>query len=102
MPAATAMRSTLGRGRLLDSILDTVGNTPVIRVNNVKVDGRTIYAKAEFLNPASSAKDPLAFNVIEEAALALSRSTPSCHWSFRRCKADLSWQVKLKKKRSTP
>jgi cysteine synthase A len=78
MPAATAMRSTLGRGRLLDSILDTVGNTPVIRVNNVRVDGRTIYAKAEFLNPASSAKDRLAFNVIKEAELALSRSTPSC------------------------
>jgi hypothetical protein len=75
---------------------------PLIRVNNLRVDGRTIYAKGEFFNPASSAKDRLAFNVIEKAALALARSTPSCHWRFRRCKADLSWPVKLKKKRSTP
>ena len=69
MPAATAIRSTLGRGRLFDSILDTVGDTPVIRVNNLKVDGRTIYAKAEFFNPMSSVKDRLALNVIEAAEL---------------------------------
>ena len=69
MPAATAIRSTLGRGRLFDSILDTVGDTPVIRVNNLRVDGRTIYAKAEFFNPMSSVKDRLALNVIEAAEL---------------------------------
>ena len=42
MPLATTMRSTQGRGRLFDSILDTVGDTPVIRVNNLAVEGRTI------------------------------------------------------------
>ena len=65
MPAATSMRSTQGRGRLFDSILDTVGDTPAIRVNNLAVEGRTIYVKAEFFNPASSVKDRLALNVIE-------------------------------------
>jgi cysteine synthase A len=70
MPATTASRSTLGRGRLFDSILDTVGDTPVIRVNNLSVDGRTIYVKAEFFNPASSVKDRLALNVIEAAERA--------------------------------
>ncbi len=67
MPAATAIRSTLGRGRIFDSILDTAGDTPVIRSNNLRVDGRTIYAKAELFNPMSSVKDRLA--VIEAAEL---------------------------------
>jgi cysteine synthase len=64
-PRAT-IRTTTGRGRLFDSILDTVGDTPTIRVNNVGVDGRTIYVKAEFFNPAASVKDRLALNIIEE------------------------------------
>jgi cysteine synthase len=70
MPAATTTRSTHGRGRLFDSILDTVGDTPVVRVNNLGVEGRTIYAKAEFFNPAASVKDRLALNVIEAAERA--------------------------------
>src|SRR5579863_4336578 len=70
MPAATAIRTTRGRGRLFDSILDTVGDTPVIRVNNLGVEGRTIYTKAEFFNPASSVKDRLALNIIEAAERA--------------------------------
>ena len=70
MPAATAIRTTQGRGRLFDSILDTVGDTPVIRINNLGVEGRTIYVKAEFFNPASSVKDRLALNIIEAAERA--------------------------------
>ncbi len=70
MPAATPVRSTQGRGHLFDSILDTVGDTPVIRVNNLGIDGRRIYVKAEFFNPASSVKDRLALNVIEAAERA--------------------------------
>jgi cysteine synthase len=62
-----ATRTTAGRGRLFDSILETVGDTPTIRVNNIGVEGRTIYVKAEFFNPAASVKDRLALNVIEEA-----------------------------------
>jgi cysteine synthase A len=60
-------RTTQGRGRLFDSILDTVGDTPTIRINNLGVAGRTIYVKAEFFNPAGSVKDRLALNIIEEA-----------------------------------
>jgi hypothetical protein len=67
MPPASSIRSTSGRGRLFDSILETVGDTPVIRVNNLRVEGRTIFVKAEFFNPASSVKDRLALNVIEAA-----------------------------------
>lgn len=61
------IRTTRGRGRLYDSVLDTVGDTPVIRVNNLAPNGVTIYVKAEFFNPAASVKDRLALNIIEAA-----------------------------------
>src|SRR5271169_1910256 len=66
MAVQATIRTTKGRGRLFDSILDTVGDTPTIRINNLGVTGRTIYAKAEFFNPAASVKDRLALNIIEE------------------------------------
>jgi cysteine synthase A len=67
MAAKETIRTTTGRGRLFQSILDTVGNTPVIKINNLAPDGVTIYVKAEFFNPASSVKDRLALNIIEDA-----------------------------------
>src|SRR5579863_6470040 len=66
MSIQATIRMTTGRGRLFESILDTVGDTPTIRINNVGVEGRTIYVKAEFFNPAASVKDRLALNIIEE------------------------------------
>lgn len=60
-------RTTKGRGRLYDSVLDTIGDTPVIRVNNLAPDHVRLYVKAEFFNPASSVKDRLAVNIIEAA-----------------------------------
>jgi cysteine synthase len=62
-----SIRTTAGRGRLFDSILDTVGDTPTIRINNLGVEHATIYVKAEFFNPAGSVKDRLALNIIEDA-----------------------------------
>jgi cysteine synthase A len=61
------VRKTAGRGRLFDSVIETIGDTPVIRVNNLGVDHATIYVKAEFFNPASSVKDRLAVAIIEAA-----------------------------------
>ena len=66
MPKEAAIRTTTGRGRLFGSILDTVGDTPTIRVNNLSLANKTIYVKAEFFNPASSVKDRLALNIIED------------------------------------
>ena len=63
----TGTRTTAGRGRLFDSILDTVGDTPAVRVNNLSPAHATIYVKAEFFNPAASVKDRLALNIIESA-----------------------------------
>ena len=67
MSPEAAIRTTAGRGRLFDSILDTVGDTPTIRINNLGVDHASLYVKAEFFNPAASVKDRLALAVIEEA-----------------------------------
>ncbi|MCA0271506.1 MAG: cysteine synthase A [Proteobacteria bacterium] len=61
------IRRTEGRGRLYESILDTVGDTPVIRINRIAPAGVTVYVKAEAFNPAASVKDRLALNIIEAA-----------------------------------
>jgi cysteine synthase A len=61
------LRTTNGRGRLFDSVLDTIGDTPCIRVNNLAPQGVRLYVKAEAFNPASSVKDRLAVNIIEAA-----------------------------------
>ncbi len=61
------LRTTQGNGRLYDSVLDTVGNTPVIRVNNLGPKGVNMYVKFEAFNPAGSVKDRLALNIIEAA-----------------------------------
>ncbi|CAM5770125.1 cysteine synthase A [Labrys miyagiensis] len=58
-------RATAGRGRLFESILETVGDTPAIRINNLAPSHATIYVKAEFFNPAASVKDRLALSIIE-------------------------------------
>jgi len=67
MSVSTQVRTTSGRGRLFDSVLDTVGDTPCIRVNNIGPKGVRIYVKAEACNPAASVKDRLALNIIEAA-----------------------------------
>lgn len=64
---ANAIRTTSGRGRLFDSVLDTIGDTPTIRVNNLGPDHVTLYVKAEAFNPGASVKDRLAVNIIEAA-----------------------------------
>ena len=60
-------RTTSGQGRLYDSVVETIGNTPCIRVNRLAPEGVTVYVKSEFFNPAASVKDRLAISIIEEA-----------------------------------
>lgn len=61
------MYSTEGRGKLYSDILDTVGDTPCVRLNRTGPDHVTIYVKVEAFNPLSSVKDRLALNMIEAA-----------------------------------
>ncbi|UWQ90609.1 cysteine synthase A [Aliisedimentitalea scapharcae] len=58
---------TKGRGQLYASIIDTVGDTPAIRINRLAPEGIELYVKAEFFNPAASVKDRLALSIIEDA-----------------------------------
>lgn len=60
-------RQTNGRGKRYDSILDTVGDTPTIRINRIAPNNVTVYVKFEAFNPAGSVKDRLALNIIESA-----------------------------------
>jgi cysteine synthase len=49
------------------SILGTIGNTPVVRINRLAPPGVNLYAKIEAFNPLGSVKDRLALGVIEAA-----------------------------------
>ena len=52
---------------IYDSILDTIGRTPVVRINRLAPAGITMYAKLEAFNPMSSVKDRLALGIILDA-----------------------------------
>src|SRR3954465_7003368 len=49
------------------SILETVGNTPVVRINRLAPQGVNLFVKIEAFNPLGSVKDRLALGVIEAA-----------------------------------
>lgn len=50
-----------------NNILETIGNTPVVRINKLGPKDVNIYVKIEFFNPMGSVKDRLALGVIEDA-----------------------------------
>jgi cysteine synthase len=54
-------------GRKYQSILETIGNTPVVKINRLAPKGVNLYVKVEAFNPLGSVKDRLALGVIEAA-----------------------------------
>jgi len=52
---------------IYDSILDTIGRTPVVRINRLAPSGIEMYVKIEAFNPMSSVKDRLAHAIILDA-----------------------------------
>ena len=52
---------------IYDSILSTIGRTPIVKINKLAPKNVTMYVKCEFFNPASSVKDRLAIAIIEDA-----------------------------------
>jgi cysteine synthase len=54
-------------GRLYANILETVGDTPVVKINRLAPEGVNLYVKIEAFNPLGSVKDRLALGVIEDA-----------------------------------
>ena len=65
---ARYIHATGSSQQIYDNVLQTIGNTPVVRLNSLPTrDDVTIYAKLEYFNPLSSVKDRLAFGIIEAA-----------------------------------
>jgi len=54
-------------GRRYQNILETIGRTPVVRLNKIPPAGINLYVKIESFNPMGSVKDRLALGVIEQA-----------------------------------
>jgi cystathionine beta-synthase len=56
---------------IYNSIVETIGNTPIVRLNNVSkgITG-TILAKVEYFNPGNSTKDRMAIKMVEDAEKA--------------------------------
>jgi len=58
------------RGKIYDSIIDTIGATPLVRLSRLAAEHRVkadLLAKCEFFNPLSSVKDRIGFAMIETA-----------------------------------
>ena len=52
---------------IYDNILQTIGNTPVIRLNRMAPENIEMYVKVESFNPMASVKDRLAFAIVTDA-----------------------------------
>jgi cysteine synthase A len=66
----TSSQNTQGRiivGQKYQNILETIGRTPVVRLNKIAPEGINLYVKVEAFNPGGSVKDRLALGVIEDA-----------------------------------
>ena len=61
-------------GKIIESSLELIGNTPLLKLNNYSkktgINNATILAKLEYLNPAGSVKDRIALAMIEDAEKA--------------------------------
>src|SRR6185436_11428177 len=61
--------TTLAGKKICDTILDAIGNTPLVRINHITqgVTDATILAKIETFNPGNSIKDRMAVKMVEDA-----------------------------------
>ncbi|WP_018979979.1 cysteine synthase A [Saccharibacter floricola] len=65
---STHSLTTVGHGRPAASMIEAIGNTPLIRLREAsEATGCDIYGKAEFMNPGGSVKDRAALAIIEDA-----------------------------------
>jgi cysteine synthase A len=52
---------------IYNNILETIGNTPIVKINNMGPDHVDLYVKVESFNPLASVKDRLAFAIVNDA-----------------------------------
>jgi len=56
----------------VNSMLELIGNTPIIKLNKVAKDvGANVFVKLEYLNPSGSYKDRMALSMVEAAEKGL-------------------------------
>src|SRR6202163_4872237 len=66
--ASSAVKREPGRGRIFDSIIDTIGDTPLVRLNRLPAMRgikANILAKLEFFNPIGSVKDRIGVSMVD-------------------------------------
>ena len=68
-PAGVQLATMRGRPSRASSIVDLIGNTPLVRLSRIERDcpGVELYAKCEFANPGGSVKDRAALRIIQDA-----------------------------------
>lgn len=64
---ARCMCVSVSRRAIYGNITETIGNTPIVKINRLAPAGVDLYVKCEFFNPLSSVKDRLAIAIIEDA-----------------------------------
>jgi cysteine synthase A len=65
--SGNAPQAYKGNIMIYDSILGTIGKTPIVRIQRLAPGHVTMYVKCEFFNPLASVKDRLAIAIIEDA-----------------------------------
>ena len=55
---------------IYNNILETIGNTPVVRLNRMEPKNVEVYVKVESFNPMASVKDRLAYAIVTDAELS--------------------------------
>jgi len=67
MCICTVHFKTTEKNMIYHNILETIGNTPIIKINKLAPDHVDMFVKAEYFNPLSSVKDRLAHAIIADA-----------------------------------
>ena len=67
---ARGFHTTAPTSAIYENIVDTIGSTPIVRINKLGPKGINLYAKCEYFNPLSSVKDRLALGIVEAAEAA--------------------------------
>ena len=71
---------------LYDNILDTIGNTPIVKLHRIAPKHVSLYAKVESFNPGGSVKDRLALAIVLDAeAKGLLKPGDTCLLYTSRC-----------------
>lgn len=80
--------------RILDSVLEAVGQTPIVRLGGINDTGKEILVKLEYLNPSGSIKDRVAVQTLNdlEAQGRLNGVSLVAHVSGRHCDRIEYWE----------